>query len=430
MPDFHFNNIYKDVFSTDKRYIDVWGGRGRGGSYFGTDYFLFLITQPKYFRGYFVRHTFNDIKDSLFQDIKDRIDENETLNYEDFKINEANYSLVYKPTGNKIISKGITGDGKRTAKMKSLAGATHVLIEESDEIGETEFNQMDLSLRTIKTDKIQIIRIFNPPSKAHWIWKSYNLSDVEITIDGKITNFCKAEPKSDSNILSIWSVYEDNYRNLQQSTIVKFESFLESDPDYYYNQVRGLISDGAKGRIYSGWKHISDDYFNKLNLTYVYIVDFGYSNDPNAIIMEKWDNSYRYIKELLYETGLDNIALAKRMRDLGIKSTDIVVADMGGGGDLRIAELRRGWDNIEGYPDLRFSVFPTLKGGGSIKFGINRVKSNTLFMTESSVNGWNEYQEYKWRLDADKNPTDQPMDKYNHIMDCIRYFELNKGTLY
>ena len=53
-----------------------------------------------------------------------------------------------------------------------------------------------------------------------------------------------------------------------------------------------------------------------------------------------------------------------------------------------------------------------------------------MYMTESSVNGWKEYQEYKWRLDADKMPTDTPEDRNNHIMDCIRYFELAKGRVF
>lgn len=75
MPEFHFNEIYEPVFSTDKRYIDIWGGRGRGGSHFGTDYFLFMITQPRYFRGYFVRQVYADIRDSLFRDFKDRIED-------------------------------------------------------------------------------------------------------------------------------------------------------------------------------------------------------------------------------------------------------------------------------------------------------------------------------------------------------------------
>lgn len=133
MIEFHFNEIYAAVFTTDKRIIDIRGGRGRGGSHFGTDYFLFLLTQPQYFRGYFIRKTLKDIKTSLFQDIKDRIYENPGIDINDFHINENNYSLLYKPTGNMIISKGITGSKGRTAKMKSLSGATHVLIEEADQ---------------------------------------------------------------------------------------------------------------------------------------------------------------------------------------------------------------------------------------------------------------------------------------------------------
>lgn len=434
MPEFHFNHIYASIFSTEKRYIDIWGGRARGGSYFGTDYFLYLMTQPYYFRGYFIRQTFNDIKDSLFQDIKDRIEDNQTLDIEDFKINEANYSLLYKPTGNKILSKGVTGDGKRTAKLKSLAGATHILIEEADEVGESEFNQMDLSLRTIKAEKIQIIRIFNPPSKSHWIWKSYNLSDIEVKIDGKNVNYCKAEPKTESDILSIWSTYEDNLKNVQESTIFKLEAFKETDPDYYYTIVKGLISDGFKGRIYSGWNIITNKCYNDLIYsTRVYVIDFGYSEDPNAIIEVKSDGQYRYIKELLYETGLDNLELAKKMHNIGIRKNDLIIGDPGNGGDLRMAELRRGFKNIDNYPDLKFTnIRPAIKGKNSINFGIGKVKSisKTLFMTESSSNGWSEYGLYKWALDADKNPTDTPVDKNNHIMDCIRYHELSKGVYF
>ena len=130
--EFRFNYIYKDVFNTDKRYIDILGGRGRGGSHFATEYALYLITRKEYFRGYFVRQVFSDIRDSLFRDFKDRIDENETINIGDFLIQENSMRITYIPNGNMIISKGVAKDGSRTAKMKSLAGATHVFIEESD----------------------------------------------------------------------------------------------------------------------------------------------------------------------------------------------------------------------------------------------------------------------------------------------------------
>lgn len=424
MPEFKVNHIYEPVFSTDKRYIDIWGGRGRGGSHFGTEYFNFHLTQPHYFRGYFVRQVYADIRDSLFRDFKDRLSDNTSLNYDNYHIRDNDMRIEYTPTGNTILSKGVSKDGSRTAKMKSLAGATHVLIEEADELKEEDFDQLDLSLRTIKSP-VQIIRIFNPPPKRHWIWRDYNLTESDIE------GFYKAAPKSESDVLSVWSTYHDNIKNIQPSTVAKFESFKETNPEYYYNQVSGLISEGAKGRIYSGWEAISDFEYNALILPKIYVLDFGYSNDPNALIEIKYNNQYRYIKELLYETGLDNIALAKRLHDLGIGSSDLVIADPGSGGDLRIAELRRGWRNIEGYPaHLRFSIRSAIKGPNSINPGINKVKSCKIHMTESSVNGWNEYHEYRWRLDADKNPTDTPMDGNDHLMDCIRMGENSKGSLY
>ena len=129
----------------------------------------------------------------------------------------------------------------------------------------------------------------------------------------------------------------------------------------------------------------------------------------------------------MYETGLDNLALAQRLHALGLRKTDLIIADTGNGGDLRIAEIRRGWAS---HPELRFNVTSAVKGPGSIKFGINKIKSCIFYLTESSKNGWNEYQEYKWALDADKLPTDVPEDKNNHIMDAIRYAELAKGSKY
>ena len=80
-----------------------------------------------------------------------------------------------------------------------------------------------------------------------------------------------------------------------------------------------------------------------MDLPKVYGLDFGYSNDPNAFVEIKYDGQYRYVNELLYETGLDNLALAQRLYALGIRKNNLIIADTGNGGDLRIAEIRRGW---------------------------------------------------------------------------------------
>ena len=130
-----FSEKYEPLFTTKARYIDLWGGRGRGGSYTGTKYFVHLLTQKEYFRGYLMREIAGDIRESLWRDFKDRIEEDEIEHL--FEINETAMSAICVPTGNVLLSKGFKkSSGNRTAKLKSLAGATHVLIEEAEEISD------------------------------------------------------------------------------------------------------------------------------------------------------------------------------------------------------------------------------------------------------------------------------------------------------
>lgn len=243
---FEYAKPYLPLFKTKARYIHFFGGRGRGGSFTATQYALQLITGTDYFRGYFMREVFNDIRDSLWRDFKDRIEENETINKNDFAFNDSQMTVTYIPTGNTIISKGFKkSSGNRTAKLKSLAGATHVFIEEAEENDEVSFRQLDDSLRTTKADT-KIIMVFNPPHKSHWIIKRwYNLTEA------KQTGYFHAIPRGDANnLLSIHSTYTDNLANLNDSFVINLLNYKTTDPDYYYTMVEGLITEGVKGRIF------------------------------------------------------------------------------------------------------------------------------------------------------------------------------------
>lgn len=431
-----FNEVYEPIFTSSARYIDVWGGRGRGGSHFGTEYFLHLITKPDYFRGYFIRQAFKDIRDSLFRDFKDRIMDNPTVRLEDFHINDNEMRIQYKPTGNIISSKGVKADNERTAKMKSLAGATHVLIEEADEVGEMDFDQLDLSLRTIKSSQIQIIRIFNPPGKSHWIWRDYVLTDAHL-VDEKgqmIKGYFTAQPKKDANLISMFSNYHDNRINLQDSTVEKFESFKAKKPEYYYTIIRGLISEGMRGRIFSGWKSITNQEFNEVEARSIFGQDFG-STSPAALVEAKIVNNRIYVREQNYQ-GMTEKQLALLYCRLGL-TEQVIIADSAE--PMAIHRLRNGWRSnelAEGeaklYPQLLkgWAIYPAFKGPGSIIAGIKKVMDFEVFVTEESSNIWMEFREYRWALDRNKNPLDEPEDANNHACDAIRMIVAGKGRYY
>lgn len=432
---FSFNRIYREVFTTQARYIDIQGGRGRGGSHFATEYALFLITQPRYFRGYFVRQVFGDIRDSLFRDFKDRIENNDDVQMEEFAINENEMKIIHKPTGNMIISKGIKAEGGRTAKMKSLAGATHIFMEEADEAGEDDFDQMDDSLRTTRA-QIQIIRVFNPPHKDHWWWKRhYTLVPAPRPADiaEKDWTYFTAVPRTDTNLLSIFSTYYDNVININESTRQKWEGYRITKPEYYWTVIRGLISEGMRGRIFSNVTSITNDYFNSLDYRSIFALDFG---KHTAITEIKTFRNQLYMRQLNYDELTDK-HIAIKFMSLQIPPSSIVIADSAK--PLSINKLRQGWkvtelspEEAEKYPNgiPGLNIYGVKKLPGSVYTGIQDLQDCEMFLTEDSVDWWNEYREYKWALDKDKNPTDEPVDDHNHCWDCARYTRWGKGRLY
>ena len=393
-----FSKKYRPLFNTSARYIDLWGGRGRGGSFTGTQYFLHLITQPEYFRGYFMREIASDVRESLWRDFKDRVEENELNEF--FDLNESTMTAVYKPSGNTILSKGFKkSSGNRTAKLKSLAGATHVLIEEAEEISETDFRTLDDTLRTKKAEKIQIIRIFNPPSKNHHIWKRYNLISSK-TKDG----YYEAMPKNDPQLLSIFSTYLDNLINIHQSSIETWESYLQADSEYYWTVIKGLVSEGVRGRIY---KHFQ---LSGMPNAYpkFYGLDWGF-NDPIALVECECHNKNIWLNEKIYQQGLTNSELSKLMLELKIPRNAPIYADSAEPKDIKDLKVR-GWN-----------IIAAQKGPDSVRNGIKFVKDYNVYVTENSLNLWKEVENYKWRLDQYKMPTNEPEDAHNHLMDAIRY---------
>lgn len=393
-----FNGLYREIHSKNFRYIHLWGGRGRGGSFTATQYALDLITRDSYFRGYIMREVAEDIRESLWRDFKDRI---EAADCEDeIYLNDSAMTAMCPDTGNYLLSKGFKkSSGKRTAKLKSLAGATHVIIEEAEEISEEDFNQLDDTLRTVKAN-VQIILIFNPPSKGHWIWKKwYNL------IDSEIPGYYRAIPKQNKQLLSIFSTYHDNEINLNETTIANFEAYKDTNQEHYFTMIQGLISEGMRGRIYKNWKPIESmpNLYPKF-----YGLDFGF-NDPVALVELESHNLNLWVNEVIYGSGITNSDLNQRMLDLKVPKSAKIYADSAEPKDIE--DLRRmGW-NIVGAK----------KKPGSVLAGIRFIQKYNTFVTERSKNIWFENENYRWRLDQHKQPLDEPEDKHNHAMDAINY---------
>lgn len=379
------------------RYIICMGGRAGARSHTSSQYALAKLIAPDYFRCAIMRYVYGDIRNSIFQEIIDRAEEQEIKDILDIK----EHTLTIKYGQNSINGIGFKkSSGEQKAKLKSLANYNTIIVEEADEVSEADFQQLDDSLRTVKGD-ITIILLFNPPHKSHWAIKRwFNL------VPSGVEGYYRAELKqSADNAIFINTTYKDNIKNLSETTIDNYERYRENNSDHYYNMIRGLVSEGARGRIFKDWKAITDKEFNELPYPSTYGLDFGFTNDPATCIEIKKHNENVWVREVFYETGLLNKHIAQKLQGI----TEPIYADSAE--PKSIAEL-----NTYGL-----NVIPSTKGSDSIRAGIDLMLGLNFHYTESSTNIANETQNYKWALDRDKNPTNNPVDEFNHAVDAIRY---------
>lgn len=404
------NDIYDPLFFNDSRYYVIMGGRAGGRSFVASQYALTRLVGKGYFRCAIMRYVLGDIRNSIYQEILDRIEESGV--HEDVEIKE-NSLLLKTNWGNKINGIGFRkSSSDQKSKLKSLANYNCVIIEEADEVAEEDFMQLDDSLRTIKSD-IKVILLFNPPHKDHWLVRRFfNLKPSGV--DG----FYVAELKKSlaHNTTYIHTTYKNNIENLNSSTITNFLTYKETRPDHYYSMIEGYVSEGARGRIYKDWQAISKQEYDQIGEVEYYGLDFGFSNDPTSLVAIKEHNNRVYVDELIYETGLVNRdperkkkSISEKLRTLGIDRGAIIYADS--------AEPK----SIEELNMDNWNVVPAEKGQGSVNAGIDMLLSKEVYYTERSTNIAREIGEYRWALNRNKEPTNKPMEGYDHAMDAIRY---------
>ena len=140
----------------------------------------------------------------------------------------------------------------------------------------------------------------------------------------------------------------------------------------------------------------------------VFGMDFGYTNDPTTLIEIRYAHGDLYWREHIYQTGLTNPEIASEVKRLEF-NREKIVADSAE--PKSIEEIKRGGCYI----------IPAEKGRDSINQGIDAIKRYKCYIHSSSKNLIEEFSSYTWDKDRDGNPTNKPIDKFNHGIDAGRY---------
>lgn len=170
-------------------------------------------------------------------------------------------------------------------------------------------------------------------------------------------------------------------------------------------QVYGLGQIGeVEGKIYKDWK-IIDELPHEARLER-YGLDYGYTNDPSAVVaVYKYNNGY-ILDEIAYQKGLTNKQIADVL--LGVDRA-LVIADS--------AEPKSN-DELLAYG---INILPSTKGPGSVQQGIQFVQQQRISITKRSVNIIKEYRNYLWETDKYGKILNEPEHQFSHSLDAVRY---------
>lgn len=237
----------------------------------------------------------------------------------------------------------------------------------------------------------------------------------QLAVRTRIAVFLDYNPRSrfwvDERVLGrddvtlIHSTYLDN-PHLSENQIKEIES-NKNDANWW--RVYGLGETGSvEGLIYTNWQIVQE--MPQPYKKEFYCVDFGFTNDPTSVLRVRLSGGELWVQELCYQTGMLNQDIVKCLQGAGVQRGALIVCDSAE--QKSIAEI----NNMGG-----FRAVPVAKGRGSIVAGVTAVQAYKINVMQESLGTIDELRNYSWKRNIDGNYINEPIDKYNHSLDALRY---------
>lgn len=382
-----FDNLYDYSTFTEVHY----GGASSGKSHGVIQKVVFKTCQnwkhPR--KVLFLRKVGATVHDSIFEDVKQCLESWKLL--DKCKINNSAYRIEL-PNGAQFIFKGLDNP----EKIKSIKGVSDVVMEEASEFTLDDYTQLTLRLRDKRHKDKQIYLMFNPVSKANWVYNAFFV-------------------KNPKNTVVYQTTYKDN-RFLDRVTVENIEELANRNEAYYKIY--------ALGEFATLDKLVFPKYEKRLlskrelgHLPAYFGLDYGFINDPSALLHVRVDdeNKRLYVVEEFVKKGLTNDKIAEAIKTLGYAKEEIQAdsAEKKSNQELRNLGIAR--------------VVDVKKGPGSVMQGIQYLLQYDWIVDERCVKLIEELENYTWKKDKKTNEyTNEPVDSYNHCIDAIRYALQNR----
>lgn len=206
---------------------------------------------------------------------------------------------------------------------------------------------------------------------------------------------------------------------LGEDDLAVFDEMKEKNPRRY--RIEGLGDWGiAEGLVFNNWEELEFDVDDLKSQTdrhdypiykEIYGLDWGFSNDPTALVCSLVNEKTKeiFIYDEIYGYRMTNQQIAQAIKAKGYDKC-LIVADSSE--PKSIEEVRQ-----FGIQRIR----PAKKGPDSVRAGIQKLQDYKIYVHPRCANVLVELNNYVWDKDKDGRILNQPIDDYNHAMDAFRY---------
>lgn len=381
---------YKTFWNFKGRYRVVKGSRASKKSTTAALNLIYRIIKYPKSNALVVRKTYRTLQDSCYAQLRWACDRLGVKEYFDFKLSPL--EIIYKPTGQKILFRGLDDPLKVTSVTVDVGYLCFLWIEEAYEImSESDFDMLDESIRGEVPGELfkQITLTLNPWNERHWIKSRFF-------------------DREDKDTLAITTNYLCN-EWLDESDRNVFERMKIHNPRRF--QVAGLGNWGiAEGLVYENFIEKSFTLDEVRDFVTVAGLDFGYTNDPTAFFIGFLDdkNKILYVWDEIYKKGLSNRKIYEEIKRQGYAKESIT-------GDS--AEPK----SIDELYDYGLRIKGAKKGRDSILNGIQWIQDLKIIIHPRCTNFITEISNYTWDKDRFGKTLNVPVDDFNHLMDAMRY---------
>lgn len=297
--------------------------------------------------------------------------------------------------------------GANDAQKLHGAKATISWFNEAMEISYDAQSQISMRTTFLK------IADWNPSMTTHWIFDT-------IMRDEQSYAYCH-------------STYQDNIGNLTAEQVYEIEK-MRPTPE---NIARGtadafkwlVYGEGKRGvrenLVFERWRWdvIDDGQFPAENVCqrHGYGLDFGFSQDPTALVECALLNDIIYVRQIIYKRGL---LVGRSYDNPNVPSAVGIMEECGVNKSARMHADAAAAESIAQILAAGYNIRASAKGKGSILAGIDLLKQHRIYICRGSQDIIREFENYAFVKKSTGEITDEPEDANNHAIDAMRYWAL------